>query len=202
MPLNSGIAQSITITAGFSSSASLTACLPSPASPTTEISESSSKMRRKPRRTSVWSSASSNVILRAGMCFNSRSDNAQPDQRSCTRSGLRDLQRSRKNLSAFPHRYKSDSALPFLRSKPLAAIFHFQLQRVRQKSQPDPGFSRSRMPLDVVERFLHDSEDVHAGTGFHRPPRAGLLIVNDQPGLPFHRRNIPIERTLQPSFFE
>ena len=47
------IAQSITITLGRNSQARRTASLPSLASPTTEISGSSSNMRRNPRRTSA-----------------------------------------------------------------------------------------------------------------------------------------------------
>src|SRR5216683_15210 len=58
-----GIAQSITITFGRSSSASLIAWTPSPASPATVISGSSSRMRRNPRRTREWSSTSKTEIL-------------------------------------------------------------------------------------------------------------------------------------------
>ncbi len=50
-PLIFGRAQSITTTVGFSCRASRTASAPSPASPTTVMSASSSRIRRKPRRT-------------------------------------------------------------------------------------------------------------------------------------------------------
>src|SRR6202043_1058257 len=57
------MAQSMTITFGRSSSASLMAWRPSPASPATVISGSSSRMRRNPRRTREWSSTNRTEIL-------------------------------------------------------------------------------------------------------------------------------------------
>src|SRR5215467_13817222 len=163
MPLCSGIAQSITITAGFSSSASLTACLPSPASPTTEISESSSSMRRNPRRTNAWSSARRTVILRGGMCLHPCSGNAQAHQRSSTtQSGLDDLQRSTENFGALSHSHESDSPLSVLPRKPFSAVLHIQLQSIGREFQPHPGFTRTRMALDIVQGLLQDSKNMNS----------------------------------------
>src|SRR5262249_33492042 len=64
IPFNCGIATSATTTSGEWTSASCTACLPSPASATPSNCSCRSSSARLPLRTSEWSSAKSTLILR------------------------------------------------------------------------------------------------------------------------------------------
>src|SRR5262245_36310253 len=95
------------ITVGFSSFANFTASTPSPASPTTVMSGSSSRIRRKPRRTRLWSSTSRTEIFSA-MQFHFLFRYRQPHARSPLR-GLYEFDLSVEQLGAFTHRDQPDS---------------------------------------------------------------------------------------------
>src|SRR6185437_9407731 len=124
------MAQSITTTLGLSSLARRTASVPSAASPVTSISGSSSRMRRNPRRTRLWSSTSKTEIL-SGMRllllsqFFSElfSRDRQPNQ--CTAGlGTNKFNGPAQQLRSFPHCYEPNSLFHGLHCESAAVIFH------------------------------------------------------------------------------
>src|SRR5439155_636476 len=69
MPFSSGRAMSMTTTFGWMRCASSVAVRPSPASPTISISSSDSRSRRRPCRTTVWSSTKRTLIFPMMLAF-------------------------------------------------------------------------------------------------------------------------------------
>ncbi len=81
-------------------------------------------------------------------------------------------------------------------------IFHFQLKRVRQETQTHPRLLRPGVPRHIVQRFLQDAVNVHAGAAIHRKRRALFLIGYGNSGLSFYGRNVPVERALESGLVE
>ena len=100
----------------------------------------------------------------------------KPNERATLRPG-RYLKHAANQFSTFAHSDQPDPALHLFRHKARAMILHFKLQEIRRKLQPDPGFARSGMPAHIIQRFLQDAIDVHAGARFHREGLPGLLLV-------------------------
>src|SRR5450432_1946880 len=199
-PFMRGRAQSMTTTRGCSSFASLTAVSPSPASPTTSMSFSSSRIRRNPRRTRLWSSTSKTVIF-FSIKLRFLPGNVEVHQRSALR-GSRKYESPAHQLRTLTHRHQPDPALvrTFLKSD--AMIFDFQFERIAQESQPHPGLLRLRMPCNVIQRFLHHAVDVHTRPAIHRKRFALLLIGYGNSRLPFHRGYVPVESALKSGLVE
>src|SRR6202035_3177032 len=126
-PLIPGSAQSITISRGCNCAASLTASAPSLASPTTSMSGASSRMRRKPRRTKLWSSTSKTEIL-LDMLFHW---NLQTNEGSTLR-WLEKFDGSAQQLRALAHGDQSNAGPCGSLDKSYAVIFNLQLQSLRQ----------------------------------------------------------------------
>src|ERR1700676_559377 len=206
MPLNSGSAQSITITCGRNSSASRTASGPSLASATTEISGSSSNMRRKPRRTRAWSSTSRTVILR-GMSLQFVLRDFHTNQCSSL-SGVRDLQSASDQFGTLAHAHQTDASRSIsiwhvrAGGESFAVIFHFQLKGIRQKFKANPCLRNNSVAANVVKRFLNDAKNMYTGAGVYGKWLAGFFIVQTNPRLALHRRNIPVQGGLESRFFK
>src|SRR4051794_40739828 len=126
-PLTPGRAQSISTTLGRSSRASFTASAPSLASPATRMSGASSSRRRKPRRTSAWSSTSKTEIL-AGICeLQTTARDLEPYQRAA-RIGLCEFDGSAQQLRTFTHRDQTYPMVIVAPDEPTAVILDFQFQ--------------------------------------------------------------------------
>src|SRR5437763_1459851 len=116
---------------------------PSPASPTTAMSGASSRMRRKPRRTRLWSSTSKTLIL-SGMRLRFFQRNLQPDQCAAFRWS-KEFQATPKQFGAFPHGYQPNARFRALRAEPGAVILDLQFQRLGEESQAHPGLAGTGM---------------------------------------------------------
>src|ERR1700733_7743286 len=101
---------------------------PSPASPTTSISYSSSSMRRKPRRTRLWSSTSNTVIFFAIRLY-FLPWNLQVHQGSAFR-WTRNNNLSAHQLGTLTHRDQTDPTLVCALREPNSMIFHVQLKNI------------------------------------------------------------------------
>src|SRR6516165_6548103 len=75
-------------------------------------------------------------------------------------------ERATKNFGSLAHRDEPDAGLSIVWRETFSVIFYLQLQLRRAKAQPYPGFLCIRMPAHVIQRFLQDAVDLHAGTGF------------------------------------
>src|SRR5688572_10459093 len=194
-PLTPGSAQSITITLGLSSPANRMASFPLAASPTTEISGSSSRSRRRPRRTRLWSSTS-NTVISLPMQIPSFSRHFQEDARASF-GRTDEIDGPAEQLGAFAHGDDADPAQCVLDVKPRSVVLHFEIQSVGLKTQPDPSFLHSRMADDVVQRLLEHAIHVDSPSAIDGKRGPRLLVSDHKPGLPFHRLKVPVERALQ-----
>src|SRR5215470_1505363 len=129
MPLSSGMAQSITVTRGRRLQASCTASWPSLASPTTEISSSSSSIRRKPRRTRAWSSTSRTVILCVGMALHFFTGNLKADEGAALHP-RRNHDCPADKLRSLSHGNQPDSTLDLAVNEAAAMILDFEREGV------------------------------------------------------------------------
>src|SRR5579859_2580990 len=199
-PLRWGKAESIKITCGFSAPARRTASSPSLASPTTEMSGSSSSIRRKPRRTRAWSSTSRTVVL-SGMSAHSRFRHSQADQRSAC-GGPHEFNRAAEEIRAFAHRNQPDTGLCSAANKSRAVIFHVQFQRFGQKAQANPCLPRSGMPCHIIQSFLQHAVNVDGRGAIQWKWSAGFFVTYRDTRLLFHGGNIPIHRVFESRFLQ
>src|SRR5437763_12695110 len=199
-PFIRGIAQSITITRGCNSWVRRMASVPSAASATTVISGSSSRMRRKPRRTRLWSSTNRTVIL-SRMGIQVLPGNLQSNQGSALRWPC-EFHPAAQQLGAFAHGYQSNSLLRFLRYETFAMIFDFELKILRQKLQANPSLPDPGMPGDIIQRLLHDAIKMNGGIAVHRKRSSGFFIAYVNACLPFHHCQIPLHNVLDTGFVE
>src|SRR5947209_3642016 len=173
---------------------------PSLASPRTWMSGASSRMRRKPRRTRLWSSTSSTVIL-SGMRLRPVDWHLQLNQGPSFR-GLQEFQGPADEFCAFAHGHQSYALLRALRIEAGAVVFDFQLQNFGIKPQADPGLLRSGVAGDVVQGFLQNAVDVDADIAVDRKRRSRFLIGYVNAGLPFHCGDVPVNGALESGFVE
>ena len=68
---------------------------------------------------------------------------------------------------------------------------------VGEKAQANPGFARTGMPNDVVQRLLQNSIDVNSRAAIDREGSARFFVVDCDTGLPLHHREIPINCALE-----
>src|SRR5262249_15381115 len=200
-PLIPGRAQSITITCGFSDRASLTASSPSAASPTTLISGSSSSMRRKPRRTRLWSSTNRIEIFSSGMRLQSLPRDRQFHQRPTLRWPL-EFNLPSEQLGPFSHRNQPNSLAGLNCRKPRTVVLNFELQVLRSKQQPDPGFLRARVANDVVQSFLQYAINVDRSVSIYGKRRTGFFVGYANSRLSFHHRQVPLNGLLESGFIK
>src|SRR5450759_2467562 len=174
-PFMLGMAKSMTTTRGRSSAASFTAWWPSSASPMTVIAGSSSSMRRKPRRTRLWSSTRSTVICDSVMGLLRRGGYGEPDQRTAG-SEILQVQQAVHQAGALAHRDQAH-AIGVRVAEANAVIFHFEHDGFRQIPQAHRRAVGMRMLGDIVQRLLHDAVEVDGDGAVEFAGRAGLLVV-------------------------
>src|ERR1700679_2530366 len=58
------------------------------------------------------------------------------------------------------------------------------------------------MPGHIIQSFLHDAIYMNGGAAIDWKGLARFFIEYANPSLPFHDRQIPVQRALQSSFFE
>src|SRR5204863_10169636 len=118
--------------------ASALASSPFAASPTTAMASSSSRMRRKPRRTRLWSSASRTVILRSDIGgFRGREGHRQANQGSCAGRRTENIDGATDQRRAFAHGHEAETAAAGRRAETFSVIFHVELQDVPVKRKAD-----------------------------------------------------------------
>src|SRR4051794_39642539 len=199
-PFIRGNAQSMTTTCGRSCLASLTDSSPSPASPTTSMSGSSSSMRRKPRRTRLWSSTSKTVIF-FGIRLRFLPWDGEVYQCSAIR-GARDSDSTAHQFGTFAHRDQTDTAAVWAFLKTATAVAYFEFKRLGQKTQSHPRLLCTRMPSDVVQGLLQNAIHVNTCCPVYRKGFPLLLIGYGNSGLSFHGGDVPIKRAFEASFVE
>src|SRR5580765_253844 len=118
-PLVPGMAQSMTTTAGLSCLVSSMASSPLLASPTTSIDSSSSSIRRKPRRTRLWSSARRTVIF--GSAMHSHRD-FHPHEGAAL-GGPKKLERAAHERRTLPHGDDAEAAAAGCAGDPGSVVF-------------------------------------------------------------------------------
>src|SRR5688500_12628266 len=196
IPFVIGIAQSMTTTCGSSCRASAIACAPSLASPITSIAGSSSSMRRKPRRTSAWSSTRSTVILGGtAPLLRTRQRYLQAHQRApfarpCELDGAAGQRRP------LAHRRQAKTASACGRRNPRAVILDLEFEAGGGCAKPDPGLSRSGMSRHVVERFLKDPVYVRRDRRVHGQRGTRAVVGDVDSGLAFDARQVPLYRAV------
>src|SRR5580765_2368196 len=153
---------------------------PSPASPTTSMSASSSSIRRKPRRTRLWSSTSKTVMF-FGIRFCLLPWYRQVDQRSAFR-WTRNDDLPTHQFSTLAHCDQPNATLIEPLREARSVVLHLQLQRLRQETQKHANLLRPRMPSCVVQGLLHNAVDMNARTAVHREGLSLLLIGYGNPG--------------------
>src|SRR5262245_2079612 len=163
-----GIAQSITTTCGMRVSASFTASSPLLASPTTSMPASSSRSRRNPRRTRVWSSTSSTVILFA-MYVPVLGWHPHADERAPFRRREK-LDRAAQHLRALAHGHDSEAASSRVRAGAFAVILDVELDHAILRAQSHPCPFGTRVARHVVQCFLHDAINMDGGRAVDRDP--------------------------------
>src|ERR1035441_743447 len=174
-PFMLGMAKSMTTTFGRSSAASCTAWCPSSASPTTVIAGSSSSIRRKPRRTRLWSSTSRTEICGSVMGLLNSCGHGEPDQRAA-RCEVLQVQKAVHQPGALAHGDQAH-AVSVRAGEANAAIFHFEHDGLRQIAQAHRRPVGMRMLGDIVQRLLHDAVEVDGDGAVEFARRAGLLVV-------------------------
>src|SRR5213080_3118978 len=159
-PSSTGMTRSIRITSGVSSSASVIACRPSSASPTTSIPSCSSRNVRNPSRTTAWSSTS-----------NTRIDSAtrghlQLDLGSAARRGV-DLEPPAEAARPLLHRREpepSRAQLGVVRLEAHAVVRHLEGELPVVASESDLHVLRARVLHRVLQCLLGDAEDLLVAT--------------------------------------
>src|SRR3990172_2139406 len=166
-PLSSGIAMSMTTTAGRSALVSFTAWRPVSASPTTWMSPSDSRRARSPSRTTLWSSASSTVIgfipmntrVRAcGGLLAATERNLRSDGGALSRLRL-DVETAADHLHALSHAEQPQSPDPLgdqqaLRVKGPAVVVYFHPNEALDPLNIHVHQAGVRMLGDIGECFL------------------------------------------------
>src|SRR5213076_112 len=145
IPSSTGMRMSISTTSGRSRRASVTASSPSPASPTTVVSGSVSKIFRRPTRTSAWSSAIRTVVI------GSAAGRARRSRRSA--AGVEAAAVERHTLA---HAHEAVPAGCCRRRGSGAVVGDLELERVRRVADLDPRPRLARVLQRVRQRLLHD----------------------------------------------
>src|SRR6202521_4157767 len=92
-------------------------------------------------------------------------------------------------LRALAHGNQTDPAPVRMFREPDSMIFHFQLKRFWQETQTHPRLRGPGVPRHIVEGFLQNAIDMHAGAAIHGKRHALLLIGYGNSGLSFYGRN-------------
>ena len=195
-PLVPGIAQSMTMTAGLSEAARAIASSPLLASPTTSIDGSSSSIRRNPRRTRLWSSASRTVILSAMRNRHAKANDGSPFL------GTVELERASDQFGALAHRDQAQPTAGGRAAESFSMVFDFELQGIGCEAQAHPRLLRPGMPRDVVQGFLQHAVDMngHGAVDGRRRTRTFIRYGNTQ--LPLQRGEIPFDGVFEPGLLE
>src|SRR6185436_18710306 len=202
-PFVPGMATSITTTAGCSCPAIAIASSPFAASPTTAIASSSSSMRRKPRRTRLWSSASRTVIRRSDIGgLRGRERDSQANQRARAGCRAQKVDGAADQRRAFAHGHEPEAAAACRRAEAFSVIFHLELQDVAVEREADADVGDAGVPGHVAQRFLQDSIHVNADLAVPRPGRRRPVIGYVEPELPLDSRKIPVDRPLEAGILE
>src|SRR5207344_955663 len=159
-----------------------TASSPSFASPMTLMCCSSSMIRRKPRRTSAWSSTRRTEIL-PRMLFHLLPWNSETNQGAAF-ARPQGLHGSTQDFRALTDRNQSDSTFRSPGREPFPVVFHIELERVVEEAEADPGPVCAGMPRHVVQRFLHDAIDVNTAPPGQRERSAGFFVGDGDTGMP------------------
>src|SRR5664280_658530 len=175
-PFMLGMAKSITTTRDWSSAASCTAWWPSSASPTTVMAGSSSSMRRKPRRTRLWSSTRSTDMRGSVMGLLNSSGYREADQRTAG-TAVFQIRKPIHQAGTLTHRDQAHS-VGMGGSETDAPIFHFEHYGFRQIPQAHRRPVGLRVLGDVVEGLLHDAIEVDGDGAVEFPRRAGFFVVH------------------------
>src|ERR1017187_8308743 len=199
-PFMPGRAQSITPPWGLSFLAILMDSSPVPASPTTSMSDSSSSMRRKPRRTRLWSSTSNTAIFFSIRLRFLPGDGQMHPGSTFHWARKNDLPAHQ--FRALAHRNQTNPVPVGMLRETDSMIFYFQLKNIRKETQTHPRLLGPGVPRHVVQRFLHNAVNMHPGAPVHRKSRTLLLIGYGNPGLTFYGRNVPVERALEPGLVQ
>src|ERR1051326_6342882 len=112
------------------------------------MSFSSSSIRRKPRRTRLWSSTSKTVIF-FSIKLRFLPGNVEVYQRSTLR-WPREHRPTAHQLRTLAHRHQPDPALVRTLLKSYPMIFHFHFEQIAQETQPHPRLLCLRMPCYIV----------------------------------------------------
>src|SRR3954454_11473998 len=194
----------MTITAGRRLTARSTASGPSPASPTTVIPGSSSSMRRKPRRTSTWSSTTIVAITPSGLADGIRllpeRRNGETHQGAALGAGQKFHAASR-YLRAFAHGDEAEPILP-PDGKPGAVILDFQDQPFIRQGHPQLHLLRAGMARHIVERLLKHTVEMNALFAAQSPRLGGPDAAYGDSGPPFENRKVRVNRALHARFFQ
>src|SRR5271163_1418444 len=81
-------------------------------------------------------------------------------------------------------------------------IFNLKLQTLRPETEPHPRLLTSGMAGDVVQSLLQDAVNMNTHAAVHREGRPRFHVGYFNSSLPFHRRNVPVNRTLEAGFIE
>src|ERR1035438_1699131 len=124
------------------------------------MSGSSSSMRRKPRRTSWWSSTRRTEILGFDTRLLRRQRHREPNQ--CAASlPIQKLQPAMHQIGPLTHGNQAHAVGLSDVPEPHAMVFHFEHDRIGLVSQANRGVSRFRMPRQIVQRLLQNAEQVN-----------------------------------------
>src|ERR1041384_4619638 len=162
-PLSVGMAMSMSTTSGRSLRARPTAWRPVSASPTTAISCSASSNARKPRRTTVWSSASSTFIFCIGHFLLVRREwNFHAHARALAGRG-RDGETAIDQPHALLHPHQPEAFFTvhpklLIHWKRFAVVLDLHLERTVVRAEEDLDAAGLRMAGHVGQAFLRDAE--------------------------------------------
>src|SRR5271165_2186611 len=165
IPFRFGMAMSSTTTSGRDASAASTACLPSEASATTLNSGCPSSSRRKPRRTTVWSSANRmRIFLSLAASKFSFSVHFTPGERQFhgeqgSATGRRMDVASAAQAGHALLDSQQTHALALLELEAPAIVLDGKLEPVRLFLHPDANGLGLRVARAVVQRLLHYAID-------------------------------------------
>src|SRR5580700_2242795 len=109
---------------------------------------------------------------------------------------------STQQFRTLAHGHKSNAGSWSAFRKSSAVIFNLKLQTPRHETKPNRRLTASGMAGEVVQSLLQDTVDMNAYAAVNRKGCSGFLVGYFNSSLSFHRRDVPINRTLKSCFIQ